>query len=39
MVIDGGILMAEGSTVISLLNDQAEILRHGSGDTAWLEEV
>ncbi|PLX95264.1 MAG: threonylcarbamoyl-AMP synthase [Desulfuromonas sp.] len=39
VVIDGGILMAEGSTVISLLNDQAEILRHGSGDTAWLEEV
>lgn len=38
MVIDGGILMAEGSTVISLLDDQAEILRHGSGDTAWLEE-
>ena len=28
VVIDGGILMAEGSTVISLLNDQAEILRH-----------
>ncbi|MDT8420576.1 MAG: L-threonylcarbamoyladenylate synthase [Desulfuromonadales bacterium] len=39
MVIDGGILMAEGSSVISLLNDQAEILRHGSGDTAWLAEV
>lgn len=38
MVIDGGILMAEGSSVISLLDDHAEILRQGSGDTSWIEQ-
>lgn len=39
MVVDGGILMAEGSSVISLLDDHAEILRQGSGDTSWLQEI
>ena len=38
MVVDGGILMAEGSSVISLLDDQTEILRQGSGDTSWIEQ-
>ena len=37
MVIDGGIAMSEASTVISLLNDEIEILRQGSGDTSWIE--
>lgn len=36
-VIDGGILMDEASTVISLLDDQIEIVRQGAGDTAWIE--
>ena len=36
-VIDGGIAMSEASTVISLLNDQIEIIRQGSGDTSWIE--
>lgn len=36
-VIDGGISMDEASTVISLLDDQIEILRQGSGDTSWIE--
>ena len=39
MVVDGGILMAEGSSVISLVDDRAEILRQGSGDTSWIEQV
>lgn len=38
MVVDGGILMAEGSSVISLLDDGTEILRQGSGDTSWIEQ-
>ena len=36
-VIDGGISMDEASTVISLINDKTDILRQGSGDTAWIE--
>jgi tRNA A37 threonylcarbamoyladenosine synthetase subunit TsaC/SUA5/YrdC len=36
-VIDGGISMDEASTVISLLDDQIEILRQGAGDTSWIE--
>lgn len=38
MVVDGGILMADGSSVISLLDDHTEILRQGSGDTSWIEQ-
>ncbi len=37
MVIDGGISLNEASTVISLLGDQVEVLRFGSGDTSWIE--
>lgn len=37
MVIDGGILRGEASSVISLLNDQIEVLRQGSGATDWIE--
>lgn len=37
LVIDGGIAMSEASTVISLLNDEIEILRQGRGDTSWIE--
>lgn len=36
IVIDGGILLGEPSTVISLVNDRVEILRQGSGDTSWI---
>ena len=36
-VIDGGISMGEASTVISLLNDQIEVIRQGSGDTSRIE--
>lgn len=38
MVIDGGILMDEASTVISLINDEIEVLRQGAGDTSWIEK-
>ena len=36
-VVDGGISMSEASTVISLLDDQIEIIRKGAGDTSWIE--
>lgn len=37
LVIDGGIRLGEPSTVISLIGDQAEVLRQGSGDTSWID--
>jgi len=37
LVVDGGILPGEPSTVISLVNDQIEVLRQGTGDTSWIE--
>ena len=37
MVVDGGILMGDSSTVISLVDDRIEVLRQGSGDTSWIE--
>ncbi len=37
MVVDGGILMGDSSTVISLVDDNIEILREGRGDTSWIE--
>ena len=37
MVIDGGISLGEGSTVISLIDDQIEVLRQGCGDISWIE--
>jgi tRNA threonylcarbamoyl adenosine modification protein (Sua5/YciO/YrdC/YwlC family) len=39
IVIDGGILMSDPSTVISLVNDKVEILREGSGDTSWIHQL
>jgi len=36
MVIDGGIIFSEPSTVISLIDDVAEILREGCGDVSWI---
>ncbi len=38
MVVDGGISLAEASTVISLVNDKIEVLREGSGDISWIEQ-
>lgn len=38
MVVDGGISLAEASTVISLVDDKIEVLREGSGDISWIEQ-
>ncbi len=39
VVIDGGVLLGEPSTVISLIDDRVEILRQGSGDTSWIHQL
>ncbi len=39
MVVDGGNLLGEQSTVISLIDDQVEVLRQGSGDTSWIHQL
>ncbi len=39
LVVDGGILLGDPSTVISLFNDQAEVLRQGSGDVSWIHQL
>ncbi|NIQ96403.1 MAG: threonylcarbamoyl-AMP synthase [Desulfuromonadales bacterium] len=36
-VIDGGILLGDPSSVISLVDDDVQILRQGRGDTSWIE--
>ena len=39
VVIDGGIRYGDPSTVISLINDQVEILRQGCGETSWIDQL
>ncbi|MCK9171979.1 L-threonylcarbamoyladenylate synthase [Desulfuromonas thiophila] len=39
LVIDGGLLHGEPSTVISLRQDQIEILRQGCGATDWIHQL
>jgi tRNA A37 threonylcarbamoyladenosine synthetase subunit TsaC/SUA5/YrdC len=39
MVIDGGIISGEASTVISLIDDRIEVLRQGAGDTGWIHQL
>ncbi len=39
MVIDGGILLGDPSTVVSLIDDSPEVLRQGSGDLSWLHQL
>lgn len=39
LVVDGGILPGDPSTVISLIDDKAEVLRHGSGDISWIHQL
>lgn len=36
MLVDGGHLYGDPSTVISLVDDQIDILRPGAGDTSWI---
>jgi tRNA threonylcarbamoyl adenosine modification protein (Sua5/YciO/YrdC/YwlC family) len=38
VVVDGGIRLGNPSTVISLVNDQIEVLREGSGDISWIHQ-
>ncbi|PLX79557.1 MAG: threonylcarbamoyl-AMP synthase [Desulfuromonas sp.] len=38
LVIDGGVRLGEPSTVISLIDDRAEVLRQGSGETSWIDQ-
>uniref|UniRef100_A0A831UCU5 Threonylcarbamoyl-AMP synthase n=1 Tax=Geobacter metallireducens TaxID=28232 RepID=A0A831UCU5_GEOME len=38
VVVDGGILSADVSSVVSLIGDYPQVLRHGVGDVAWCEE-
>lgn len=35
VVIDGGLLTADVSSVVSLINDTPEVLREGIGDVSW----
>lgn len=39
MVIDGGMRLGNPSSVVSLLNDQIEVLREGSGDISWIHQL
>ena len=39
LILDSGILNKEASTIISLIDDNPQILRPGSGDTSWLKDV
>ncbi len=36
LVVDGGIILSDPSTVISLIDDKIEVLRQGSADTSWI---
>lgn len=39
MVVDGGSLSGDPSTVISLIDDKIEVLRKGVGDISWIQQV
>jgi tRNA threonylcarbamoyl adenosine modification protein (Sua5/YciO/YrdC/YwlC family) len=39
LVVDGGSLAGDSSTVISLVNDKVEILREGVGDVSWIHQA
>lgn len=39
IVVDGGLLYGDPSTVISLRNDKVEVLRQGCGDTDWIHQL
>ncbi|HEU0265864.1 MAG TPA: threonylcarbamoyl-AMP synthase, partial [Geobacterales bacterium] len=37
IVVDGGMLSANVSSVVSLIGDRVEVLRAGIGDISWCE--
>jgi len=39
LVVDGGSLSGDPSTVISLVNDQVEVIRAGVGDISWIKQA
>ncbi len=39
VVVDGGILRGDPSSVISLIGDRIEVLREGSGDLSWIHQL
>ena len=39
VVIDGGIRYGDPSTVISLIDDNIEVLREGCGDISWIDQL
>ncbi len=39
MVVDGGLLYGDPSTVISLCDDKVEVLRQGCGATDWIHQL
>jgi tRNA threonylcarbamoyl adenosine modification protein (Sua5/YciO/YrdC/YwlC family) len=39
VVVDGGIIMGDPSTVISLIDDRIEVLRQGAGPTDWIHQL
>ncbi len=38
LVVDGGRLTTDVSTVVSMVDDQMELLRQGAGDSSWLRQ-
>jgi len=39
MVVDGGIRFGDPSTVISLIDDNVEVIREGCGDISWIDQL
>ena len=37
IIVDGGVLSADVSSVVSLITDHPEVLRKGVGDVSWCE--
>jgi len=39
LIVDGGIIFAENSTIIDFSHGGAEIIRMGKGTVDWLDEI
>ena len=39
LVVDGGIRFGDPSTVISLIDDNIEVIREGCGDISWIDQL
>ena len=38
LIIDGGEIFPQDSTIIELINDQVEVVREGVGDVSWVQQ-